>query len=181
MSKMSKSQGSNHQALDATASGSEVVIGVLAGFDDTGSPLVDWPGNPFDMPVLALATQVFSRADLGRDAAILFAGGDSLRPVVVGLIRQPLDDVLQATLAENDPAKPEEPEGPSTNGRETVEFDATVDGKKVTIAAQDTIEFVCGDASITLTRAGKVLIRGAYVSSRSSGVNRIRGGSVQLN
>ena len=35
--------------------------------------------------------------------------------------------------------------------------------------------------SITLTGAGKVLIRGAYVLSRSSGVNKIKGGSVQLN
>ena len=37
------------------------------------------------------------------------------------------------------------------------------------------------EASITLTRAGKVLIQGSYVSSRSTGVNRIKGGSVQLN
>jgi hypothetical protein len=39
----------------------------------------------------------------------------------------------------------------------------------------------CGKASITLTSAGKVLIRGTYVLSRSSGVNKIKGGSIQLN
>jgi hypothetical protein len=39
----------------------------------------------------------------------------------------------------------------------------------------------CGKASITLTKAGKVLIQGSYVSSRSTGVNRVKGGSVQLN
>jgi hypothetical protein len=39
----------------------------------------------------------------------------------------------------------------------------------------------CGKARITLTRAGKVLVEGTYISSRSSGVNRIRGGSVHLN
>jgi hypothetical protein len=39
----------------------------------------------------------------------------------------------------------------------------------------------CGKASITLTRAGKVIIRGEYVLARSSGVNRIVGGSVQIN
>ena len=32
-----------------------------------------------------------------------------------------------------------------------------------------------------LTRAGKVLIQGAYLLSRSTGVNRIKGGSVQIN
>ena len=39
----------------------------------------------------------------------------------------------------------------------------------------------CGKSSLTLTRAGKILIRGEYVSSQSSGVNRLKGGSVQIN
>jgi hypothetical protein len=39
----------------------------------------------------------------------------------------------------------------------------------------------CGKASITLTRAGKVLIQGSYVLSRSTGVNRVKGGAVQIN
>ena len=37
------------------------------------------------------------------------------------------------------------------------------------------------DDAETLTRAGKILIRGAYLLARSSGVNRIQGGSVQIN
>lgn len=47
--------------------------------------------------------------------------------------------------------------------------------------AEEEIELRCGGASIVLTRAGKVLLRGAYLLSRSSGVNRIKGGSVQIN
>ena len=39
----------------------------------------------------------------------------------------------------------------------------------------------CGKASITLTQAGKILLDGTYVVSRSSGANRIKGASVQLN
>jgi len=46
---------------------------------------------------------------------------------------------------------------------------------------KDQLVLRCGRASITLTAAGKVLIEGAYVSSRSTGVNRIKGGSVQIN
>lgn len=53
--------------------------------------------------------------------------------------------------------------------------------ENVEIAASKEITLSCGEASITLTHAGKVLIRGAYVLSRSSGVNRIKGGSVQIN
>jgi hypothetical protein len=39
----------------------------------------------------------------------------------------------------------------------------------------------CGAASVTLTRAGKVLVKGAYVLTHADGVNRIGGGSVQIN
>jgi hypothetical protein len=53
--------------------------------------------------------------------------------------------------------------------------------ESVQITASKDLTLSCGDASITLTHAGKVLIRGAYVLSRSSGVNRIKGGSVQIN
>jgi len=60
-----------------------------------------------------------------------------------------------------------------------VEVDA--DGERLVVTAKEQIVLRCGKASITLTKAGKVLIQGAYVSSRSSGVNRIKGGSVQLN
>ncbi len=59
--------------------------------------------------------------------------------------------------------------------------DVTIDGRRTVITAEDEIVLRCGKASITLTKAGKVLVRGAYVSSRSSGVNRIKGGSVQIN
>jgi hypothetical protein len=39
----------------------------------------------------------------------------------------------------------------------------------------------CGEASITLTKAGKILIRGTYVLSRSSGVNMVKGATIHLN
>ena len=61
------------------------------------------------------------------------------------------------------------------------ESEVQVDGEKVVFNAEREIVLRCGESSITLTRAGKVLIRGKYVLSRSSGVNRIKGGSVQIN
>ena len=39
----------------------------------------------------------------------------------------------------------------------------------------------CGKASITLRRNGRVLIRGFRVETRAEAVNRIKGGSVQIN
>ena len=56
-----------------------------------------------------------------------------------------------------------------------------VDGRDVTVNAEESITLKCGDASITLNRDGKIVIRGKHVVTHASGVNRIRGGSVQLN
>lgn len=58
---------------------------------------------------------------------------------------------------------------------------AQLDGERLEFSAEREIVLRCGKASITLTRAGKVIIHGAYLSSRSTGVNRIKGGSVQIN
>ena len=58
---------------------------------------------------------------------------------------------------------------------------AKLDGEQVTLSAEKEIVLKCGKSSITLTKAGKIIIRGEYVLSRSSGVNKIKGGSVQIN
>jgi hypothetical protein len=144
-----------------------VVIGQLAGFDAAGGPLVDFPGNPLREPLSALATARLNPATTGRDVALLFAEGDLAQPVVIGLIQRPAEeDAAVVDALEVAPGSPAE---------------ARVDGERVVLTADKEIVLKCGKASITLTRAGKVLIRGAYLLNRSSGVNRIKGGSVQIN
>ena len=49
---------------------------------------------------------------------------------------------------------------------------AHTDDDRIELAADREIVLRCGKASITLTSAGKVIISGAYLLSRSSGVNR---------
>jgi hypothetical protein len=56
-----------------------------------------------------------------------------------------------------------------------------LDGDSLILSAKRDIVLQCGKSFITLTSAGKVLIQGEYLLSRSSGVNKIRGGSIQLN
>jgi hypothetical protein len=53
--------------------------------------------------------------------------------------------------------------------------------ERIELVAEREIVLRCGDASLTLTRSGKILLRGTYVLSRASGVNKIKGGSVQIN
>ena len=59
--------------------------------------------------------------------------------------------------------------------------EARVDGKRVLLEGQEEVVLKCGEASITLKRDGKLILRGAYVETHAKGVNRIKGGSVKIN
>lgn len=157
----------------------EIIIGSLVAVDSESRPLVDFAENITDSPLLALTTVEVHKKHIGRQVALLFANGNPKSPVIMGLIHSPLDLILENHMhdarAENGVAA-EVILPVSVNAG-----DLKVDGKKVVIEAADEIELKCGESSIVLTRAGKIIIRGKYLLSRSSGVNRIMGGSVQVN
>jgi Domain of unknown function (DUF6484) len=137
------------------------VIGILIGFQQGGSqPLVIFPGQIREAAVPARSTVDVHGAHIGREVLLVFEGADPQRPVIFGCLNR----------AEGWPAG-------ATAGQ--VEVDA--DGERLVVSAKRQLVLRCGEASITLTSAGKVIIQGTYVSSRSSGVIRIKGGSVQLN
>ncbi len=152
-----------------------VVIGVVAGFSSNGEVLVAFGDNPQDLPIAAKAATAVSAEDLGRQAAILFENGNVKRPVVMGLINNLADNQKQVQST----SEAAEHSSEAENDNEVKE--AVVDGERVVLQAKESIELKCGKASITLTKAGKIIVRGAYLSSKSSGVNRIHGGSVQIN
>jgi len=138
-----------------------IVIGRVVGIDADGLPRVVFPGTPAEG--LAVRSMVaFVEADIGREAALMFEGADRDKPVVTGLL-------FQSGSSRKSPVF-------SRSGAR-----ATVDGERLVFSAEREIVLQCGEASITLTRAGKVLVRGTYLSSRSSGTHRIQGGSVQIN
>ena len=128
-----------------------VVIGTLEGLDADGRPTVRFALHPD--PQHARTTTPLGTSDIGREVALLFEQGDPTRPIVMGRMH---DDGGAARTAR-------------------------VDGARVELAAEREIVLRCGQASLTLTRAGKVLIKGAFVLTDATGVNRIRGGSVQIN
>lgn len=63
----------------------------------------------------------------------------------------------------------------------TSEQDDASGPEELILTAQKQLTIRCGESSITLTAAGKIILRGKYIVSRSSGVQRIKGGSVQIN
>lgn len=170
----------------------EIVLGCVLAIDTAGKPLVHYPQLGEDNSLVALSTLPVTHKHIGRQVALLFTNGDYRQPVIMGFIHSPLHDLLEnfvLTKAEGEAsdelvfaeldAKNESSD--ATNELKEDENTVRVDGKKIIIEGQEEIVFSCGQASITLTKAGKVLIRGKYLLSRSSGVNRIQGGSVQVN
>ncbi len=135
---------------------SGVVQGVLVYISEEGVPFVSFSGNPCDEAIGARTTVALTESDVSRNVILAFEHGDPLCPIILGCLVPPAPQQAR-TLA------------------------ASVDKEVVTLTAEKEIVLRCGKASITLTRAGKILLRGAYILSRSSGANRIKGGSVQIN
>jgi hypothetical protein len=136
-----------------------VMMATLIGFADDGrTPLVLCPHRSNALPAATIVD--VHGVHIGRSVVVQFENGDAARPVIMGLLRNPDSWPL-----------PEQP------GQVQVE----ADGERLVVTAKEQLVLKCGKASVTLTKAGKILIRGTYVSNRSSGVMRIKGGSVQLN
>ena len=133
-----------------------VIVGRLVGLRENGEPFVDFPGNISARALTARSVLPLIEEHVGREILLTFEEGDPERPVVIGLME-------------------------SLSAQRQRPANVKVDDDSLVFTAEREIVLRCGKASITLTRAGKVLIRGAYVLSRSSGANRIKGGSVQIN
>jgi len=137
-----------------------VIIGKVTSCDDSGAVMVDYADNPCSRPLRAASIEAIGTEDINKDVVLTFEAGDPERPVIVGRLRHSFSQ------AEKTPVEA---------------VDIQLNGKRLKFNAEQEIVLRCGEASITLTRAGKVIIRGEYLLSRSTGTNRIKGGSVQIN
>jgi hypothetical protein len=138
-----------------------VVVGELIGITDEGrTPLVLYSGQPSTAALKARTVVDLHGSHIGCQVVLMFEDADPSRPIIMGVLREG-----EGWPLEQKPGQ--------------VEVD--VDGERMIVSAREELVLRCGKASITLTKVGKVLIKGSYLLSRSSGVNRIKGGSVQLN
>ena len=130
-----------------------VAIGVLMGFDGD-APLVVFPGNPREAAVPARSIAPVNYAMIGAEVALMFEGGDPLRPLIVGRLVEPARGAPPQVFR---------------------------DGEVVRVTGGERIELRCGSASLIMEKDGRITLRGTRLVSHASGTNRIRGGSVQLN
>lgn len=147
-------------------------IGHIAEINPGGMVTVDYPGNihgPLQAKVAGSIKARMEAEGLATEmkALLLFEEGDPKSPVIIDTLHEMIEK-----SASSAPIELKVAEAPK---------DVIVDGERVTFDAKESIVLRCGKSSITLTRAGKIIIKGAYLLNRSSGVNRIKGASVQIN
>ncbi|HEX6708666.1 MAG TPA: DUF6484 domain-containing protein [Albitalea sp.] len=145
----------------AVAAASGAVVGELIAIADTGrTPLVCYPGQPGAQALAARTVVPLGGEHVGRALLLVFEHNDPARPVVMGVLHE---------------AAPGSPEHPPAS------VHVAADGQHLTVSAGEELELRCGRARILLTRDGTVHIEGQRIVSRADGVNRILGGSVQIN
>jgi hypothetical protein len=138
-------------------------IAVLHGFDLDDRPIVKGiAGLPGEL-VAARSTVALAQDAVGGQVVVVFERGELRAPIILGALLNP---------------SPPPRRGADLPGTTVVKVD---DGDRLVLRAEREIVLECGDASITLTRAGKVLIRGKYVLSQSSGYNRLKGAVIDIN
>jgi len=172
--KANDSQAKAHSELQEQE---EPLLGSRIGWltaSPSGALLVDFESNRLGpLPArttVPLTHEQHQRAiDSRQGVVLMFENGERSKPLVLGLVQEVSASPLVDAILEN---------LPTAN-----QVEVTVDGKPQVIEfdAEQELVLRCGQASITLRRDGKILIRGAYVETRASGTNRIKGGSVQIN
>jgi hypothetical protein len=139
---------------------SDLVVGDLIALTDDGrTSLVRLSDQPGGMALPASSIVDLHAGDIGPAMLISLQGGDPALPTVMGLLNCVRSQV---------------PELPGL-----VEVDA--DGARLLVAADEQVVRRRGRANVTLTMAGKVVVEGRCLSSKSSGANCTKGGSLQLN
>jgi hypothetical protein len=150
----------------AAASRPGIAIARLLAASRAGEAIIGIDGSGGTRSVVARVVGALQPGDVGRQVAVMFEEGDPKRPLVLGVIGDwpAPDGRAERAAAAESPA-------------EVVELDA----ESLLLSGRKQIVLRSGNASITLTRAGKLILHGKYASSRSTGVHRIRGGAVQVN
>lgn len=139
-----------------------VVVGqLLALTDGRATALVAFDGQPTEAAVPARTTVDLFPDQIGHEVLLTFERLDRTRPIVMGVLRRPAE--------------------PATLNAAGQHVDVRADGQRLTVKAKDELVLQCGRSTIVLSADGRLELRADVIVSQAAEVNRIRGGSVQLN
>lgn len=143
------------------------LIGRIVSLATPGAPEVEVPGHGVHRArVLRSVDRAWLQGDeaIGREVLLVCVGGDPTRPVIVGLLEDPVESLLASSPDASSPR-----------------VDVSVDGRAVTLEATREITLRCGDASLTLHADGRIVTRGVNIVSQASEQQRIAGAVVRIN
>lgn len=144
-----------------------VFVAVVVGTNHDGRPLVRW-GMQMHKPRPARVIWMEAPPDWvackGLQVVIGIEDGEEAEPIILGFLDSP-------PKADEGNADPSSAVGPAKDAKP----------KTLRIESEQELVLECGKARIALRADGRVVILGGYVLSRSRGVNKIKGGSVQIN
>ncbi len=113
-------------------------------------------------------SEVIGSHNAGREVLLLFENGDPEKPIIIDLMQNPIEEIIDMEAFSQDQS-------------EKKSIETVVDDKGIILEAKKQITLKCGKGSITIKEDGKIVVRGTNLISRSSGMNRIKGGSVDIN
>ena len=153
-----------------TAEAGSFCVGQIVRITEDGKALVDYPGNPIGplvaRSVLSASPKPASDQKEAVPVMLVFENGDPLLPIIVGILHDTLFP-------------------PSSKDELTVStkrpHDIILDGEKLIFDAKKEIVLRCGKGSITLTKDGTIVLKGAQLLSRASGANKIKGSTISIN
>lgn len=131
-----------------------VSIAEVVAVSSDGAPILRWGCGPVRRR-RAMSTWRLDQPDwhecIGLRVVVGFEDGDEQYPIVLGL--------LDAPLRTPEPSRP----------------------RRLRIESGQELVIECGKAKIEMRADGRIEIRGGHLISRSSGPNKIKGGSVDIN
>lgn len=144
----------------------QVLTGHLAGIDEEGrllfvperrggAPVPVAIGVPLSDGVLVPA------ARNGQRALVVRTSENPPQLILIGLVRER----VSATAREAEPGQ----------------LEVNVDGETLKLSAEREIELSCGEASLVLRQSGRIILKGTYVVTSSSGPLKVKGATVDIN
>lgn len=142
-------------------------IATLLKYDSAiGQYFICNPYDPNELIFVHKSIVEINESAIDKEVLVVFEEDDIHRPVITGIVQSLTkpshNDMEQKSNAEIYQSKID-------------------DSERLVFNAEREIVLQCGKSSIHLTKAGKIIIRGSYVLSRSTGLNSLKGGSVSIN
>lgn len=175
--KMNLSLSSNNELT----SQSSLLIGKVVSINDHGNPMIAYDEITQALPIEALTTVPLNDASIGKDVAVSFAQNQGGTPIVMGVIRRILDEVISQQVDALVSSEAVQDEAHNSLNAGVTKPEIIVDGNKLELSAADEITLRCGKSSITLNKNGKILIKGEHMLNRITGSYKVKSGSIQLN